>query len=515
MAKRPLTVLAIDADSAFLDQLTRHLQACRSWQVQFLAATAPEEGFALLSRNDADVLFLDHLSKALLRQAREAGFARPVIMLTAPGAPLHAAEMLLAGADDCLPKDRLTPELLRHAIETAQTIHRLREEKARLTEALWAAQKLESVGALAAGMAHDFNILLSALAGTAQVARLKSIGREVQRDLEYMLSLTERMQKQVKGMLAFKKRSCEHRAVMDVRKLLQEASTALATHVPPGVIFTLDLQDAPLSVYGEADLLQQAFFHVCVNALESMPRGGRVTIEARLVDLDPQFALSHPELSVGPHVLVQVTDSGAGIAERDLDHVFEPFYTTKRRSHDAGAGLGLAVVRQNVREHGGVVRLYSQPGHGTTVRIFLPAAQEVDTSVPLLDMLPRGDEGILLVDSNRFIRETTTAVLQRLGYQVYCAETLDECLALCDQFHNAIAGIIASADLPRCSGEMLLREIARTSPGIRVLMALGDAPEGAAEALIARGAAGVIQKPYLLKDLALRLRLALDDGPAE
>jgi signal transduction histidine kinase/ActR/RegA family two-component response regulator len=503
-------VLAIDSDSAFLDVLTQHLHACKSWQVEFVCATEMQEGLQLLSRHRADVLFLDHLSKAMLRQARSAGFERPVIMLTAAGAPLHAAEMLLAGADDCLPKDCLTPELLRHAIETAQTIHRLREEKGRLTQELWKAQKLEAIGGLAAGMAQDFNILLSALAGTAQVARLKSIGREVQRDLEYMLALTDRMQQQVKSMLAFKKRNTENRTVIDARKLLREARNALAPHVQPGVTFKLEIEDTPLSVYGEADLLQQAFFHVCVNALEATPRGGRVTAEARLVDLDPQFALTHPELSVGPHVLVQVSDSGAGISEKDLDHVFEPFYSTKRRQSELGTGLGLSVVRQNVREHGGLVRIFSQPGHGTTVRIFLPAAQEVDTSSPLLDMLPRGDEGILLVDSDAFIRETTSNVLQRLGYRVYCACSLEEALEVCRQFHDDISGVIADSDLPHCHGDTFLREVAKAKPGIRILMAIGQMPGHPAETLMNLGASGVIQKPYLLKDLALRLRMALD-----
>jgi len=390
-------------------------------------------------------------------------------------------------------------------------IERLREEDARLKlqEQLYQAQKMESIGTLAGGVAHDFNNILTGMVGFAELALMELGPRhEIAEYLRHILSLGARARDLVQQLLLFGRPSASERQRCDLHTLLSEFTALLGRTLPEHIEIEVDLPQEALVIEANPSQLQQVLLNIAVNARDAMPTGGRLRIEARSVDVE---APAVPHIQPGRFVRVTLSDTGPGIPPHILPHIFEPFFTTKEVGK--GTGLGLAVAYGIIKAHGGWIDVESELGHGTRFHLYLPAlAPQPLSGEPSLEEgeLPGGHETILLIEDEAIILELGRQMLQSLGYHVLTARDGQEGVALYAAWHSQIDLILLDVVMPRMSGHQAFQQLRRINPKAKILLITGYSPERVAAELLAQGALGVVQKPYGRRELAHAVRRALD-----
>lgn len=513
------TFMVIDDDPGDVEILRRTLEDIPGWESTLLDYNSSEDGRRELARRSVDVIFLDYMLGAetgleVLKEIRSAGDKRPVIVLTGQGDEMIAAALIRAGADDYLVKDNITSDGLRRSIHSVMEQHKLKQEKALLSEQLQQRRKMEAIGTLAGGLAHDFNNMLTAMMGYLDLAIVKAGGREVENDLVYVQKACRQMAELVKRLLSFSRRQPSTQTQVSLQQVLGEAEAVLRHTLPKNIDIIIDLPEEPLLINGNPAMLQQVILNLCINSADAMPNGGLLRISAQKFFVDSRFALAHPEMSKGEYVKLEVQDEGAGIEQRIIDRIFEPFFTTKSLDKEKGTGLGLAVVWENIKEHGGFINVYSEPGLGTTFKVYFPEHQEKiqaeeQDAVPV--GLPKGSENIMVVEDEELIRGLVAEMLQRLGYRVFTASDGVMALETYNEMKNEINGILMDISMPRMGGKECLLHLKKTNPNVRILFASGHDMSHEYEGLMAMGASGIIQKPYRLADLAHRVRDMLDE----
>ncbi len=258
--------------------------------------------------------------------------------------------------------------------------------------------------------------------------------------------------------------------------------------------------------------VEQVLLNLAVNAQHAMPDGGRLLIETSNVSLGSEYMRSHLEVEPGNYVLLTVSDTGTGMEPEVVDRIFEPFFTTKARGE--GTGLGLAMVHGIVSQHGGYIRCYSEPGLGTSFKIYFPISQ----TERLLDMaetreMPAfGTETILLVDDDNRIRDVARAMIEMGGYKVIAASSGEEALEMYAHHKSEIPLVILDLIMPGMGGKKCLEELLRIDPDARVLFASGYSSNGLTVGETGTGARGFIRKPYDAKDILAAIRKVLDKG---
>ncbi len=508
----------IDDDPADVKLLRRHLEAVPEWQVELLPFATWAEARPALARRAVDVIFLDYVLGSetglqALEEFRAGGDERPVIVLTGRGDEQIAAAICRVGADDYLVKRDLSPDLLRRAVGGAVERYRLRGEKALLEAELLQSQKMESVGALAAGIAHDFNNMLTGLMGNLELAAVKVRGREVEGNLDRALAVCQQMAATVQHLLTFSRREAVGREAVNLNRLVEDMGVFLRHAVSQGVVIELDLPPHPVSAVLNGALIQRVLMNLGLNAGDAMPSGGTLTLGLRRETLDAQSAYAQPGLEPGEHVCLWVRDTGVGMDEAVRRRVFEPFFTTKSRDNRKGTGLGLAVVWQNVKTHGGAVTVSSEPGQGSTFRVYLPIGRrgaEPPRPPRASGDLPAGAETVLVVDDDAAVRDLAAAMLQQLGYTVYLAPDGAVAVELYRELAPNVAAVVLDLAMPRMDGREALARLKAIDPGVRVLIASGQDVGREAEHLLAAGAASLLQKPFSRASLARQLRAVLD-----
>ncbi len=264
-------------------------------------------------------------------------------------------------------------------------------------------------------------------------------------------------------------------------------------------------------VNADPSQLDQVLMNLAVNARDAMPEGGRLTIETVNVFLDEEFTRTHLGAKPGEYVLLNISDTGYGMDKETLQHIFEPFFTTKEAGK--GTGLGLAMVYGIVKQHGGYITCYSEPGKGTTFRIYLPVVEmEIDQDVAITGTMPAfGTETILLVDDEEFIRDLGKQILKRSGYTVLTATDGKEALELYKREKEKISLVILDLIMPEMGGKQCLEELLRIDPKARVsFIASGFGASGQTKEAIETGAKGFVSKPYKMKGVLQAVREALD-----
>ncbi|MCX5758935.1 MAG: response regulator [Candidatus Hydrogenedentes bacterium] len=516
MEKR-LTILVIDDSEADLEILRRHIEAVPGWTADVLAFTDPDAGRAEFAQRVVDVMLLDYYLGGqtgldVLRAIRAGGDLRPIIMLTGRGDEEIAVETTRAGASDYLVKSKIQPEMLRRAVENAVAQHALRQEKALLEEELRQSQKMETVGQLAGGIAHDFNNLLTGIMGYVELALMRVQAPDVREDLEQVKDICQRMAELIQRLLSFSRRGVLKYETLDINQIVTDIAMVLKHSIPKNVEIRTELPPHELAVRGSAAMLQQVLLNLCVNGAEAMPDGGRLTIRTKRVLVEPMTQALYPMLALGDYAVVEVQDTGAGIDPKDTERIFEPFFTTKMVSSRKGTGLGLAVAWQNVRLHGGMIKVYSERGHGATFRVYVPFASELAgpiASAPRPEV-PHGTETILLVDDEHPVRNVIGQLLQQLGYKVYTAADGLEAVDLFRRFHQEIVAVLLDLSMPHMGGSDCFDHLIRIDSHARVIFASGHDMQAGSREFLARGAKDVIQKPYQVSDLATRLRTVID-----
>lgn len=397
-------------------------------------------------------------------------------------------------------------------------------EQEKLERQLRQSQRLESLGQLAAGVAHDFNNLLAVILNVTEFARdqidaaVEIDGpdrwRAVQRDLERLEEAATSATRLTRRLLAFGQRDIAQPTAMDVNERVQDLAELLRRTLGERVALTIELAKGLPPVLIDHGQFEQIILNLAVNARDAMPEGGTLTISTADVQVDDDVDLQgQPSIASGRYVQLQVTDSGTGMDPETLDHAFEPFYTTK--APGVGTGLGLAGVYGIVAQSAGRVSIQSEPGHGTSVTVLLPAT-ELSLTAALIQApaSPLGaTETILLVEDYADLREVMAETVQRAGYQVLTASDGPAALKIAEQHSGEIDLLLTDVVLPKMLGTALADQLRARHPGLRVLFMSGYAhpllgAEGTLEPQV-----NLIQKPFMESALLQKLRDVLEAAP--
>jgi len=373
------------------------------------------------------------------------------------------------------------------------------------------AHRLDGVGRLAGGVAHDFNNILSVILGAGELALAEPALLPGTRDhLAEIQAAATRATSLVQQLLQFAKRQPGEARVVSLRNLVNELEPLLRRLVGEGIELALAVGDAPLHVRVDPSQLEQVVMNLAANARDAMPDGGRLVLEARTLRADAPARLGHAGLPDGPCALLAVVDSGTGMPEEVRARALEPFFTTKETGK--GTGLGLSICYGIVKQAGGSVAIESAPGNGTRIEVVLPLAEPPATDAPSVEEppLPRGRESLLLVEDDPAVRRVLEPMLTWLGYRVTAVAGGDEALALLRARPDLAQLLVSDIVMPRMSGVQLAREALELVPGLRVLFVSGHAGKGGVEA---PEWAPLLQKPVTFHSLGHAVRAALDRPP--
>ncbi len=390
---------------------------------------------------------------------------------------------------------------------------RSQEEKDSLQKQLSQAQKMESVGRLAGGVAHDFNNMLGVIMGYAELAQFK-IGPDspLCADLKEISRAAQRSADLTRQLLAFARKQTITPRVLDLNGTVDGMLKMLRRLVGENIEIAWQPGSGIGTVLIDPSQVDQILANLCVNARDAIVDTGRITIETGCATLDQDYCSRHSELIPGEYVLLSLSDDGCGMSPEIQAKIFEPFFTTKEAGK--GTGLGLATVYGIVKQNNGSINVFSDQGHGTTFRIYLPChtgkansrPEEVD--VPVQTAV---GETILLVEDEPFILEMTTQILEMLGYPVVTARTPEEAIRLTLEYKGQIDLLLTDVIMPAMNGRDLAIRIRAIYPGIRCLFMSGYTADIISRHGVLDKGVHFIQKPFLMKDLATRIRETLKD----
>jgi two-component system cell cycle sensor histidine kinase/response regulator CckA len=399
---------------------------------------------------------------------------------------------------------------LTNDIETIVVSVRDVSERHRLEEQLRQTQKMEAIGRLASGVAHDFNNILGVIIGNAQMLmrELPPEGRPRTR-AEQILTASERGVGLTRQLLAFSRRQAVRPTVLDFNETVATISSLLCRLVGEDVSFEFRRQDPLGLVRADRTELEQVLMNLAVNARDAMPHGGRLLVETSNELVDEAFVRGLPDAVAGNYVCVSVSDTGHGMSKEIQHRVFEPFFTTKAAGQ--GTGLGLATVYAIVRRSQGFVHLYSEVGHGTTFRIYLPLVIGDVEPAAGVAVPARGAETLLLMEDDPVLRELIRELLEDNGYRVIVAETLERAL---EAAHGpgALDLLVTDVVMPGLNGRQLADRLKEARPGLRVLYMSGYTAEIVGQRGVIESGAAFISKPFTEETLTQGVRQALD-GP--
>lgn len=358
-------------------------------------------------------------------------------------------------------------------------------------------QRLESVGRLASGIAHDLNNILSpVLLGTDLL--LDSLRNPADRELlDMMKSSAQRGADVLRQLLLFGRGEEESHVVLPLEPLLRDMLKIVAETFPKNVSVQSRVAPDLPAVLGNVTHLHQVLMNLCINARDAMPAGGCLTLDARAETVDADLAKACAAPATGPHVVLEVADTGTGIPPDILDKIFDPFFSTKPAGK--GTGLGLSTVLGLVRSHRGFIRVDSRPGAGTRFRIYLPAAPAEDAAAAptAATALPPGQgEGILVVDDESSARDAVRQVLDRHGYRVFAVSSAAEALALYDRDPARIQLVVTDLMMPGMDGSALLRRLRRNAPDLRAIAMTGGLSRAEMAQALEAESAEFLLKPF-------------------
>jgi PAS domain S-box-containing protein len=393
------------------------------------------------------------------------------------------------------------------SIQDLSERRRAETERTQLESQLRQAQKLEAVGTLASGVAHDFNNILSAILGNVEMARFDLPGSHpVQQCLDEVKKASLRAQGLIRQILAFSRKQPVQKRTISLPPVIQEAASMLRAAAPKLVELRVHLDPDTPPVYADANQIHQVITNLCTNAWQAMEdRPGRIDVTARRVELDGSSTGDDLSLAPGVYACIEVSDTGKGIPPEHLDRIFEPFFTTKPMGR--GTGLGLSVVHGIVRNHRGSIRVSSRPGEGATFTVYLPrASAEVDTTPPFLarteEPLPQGNgQRILFLDDEEQLVFLAKRFLEKIGYRVTAFTRPSDAIEAVDRQPNEFHLAVTDHSMPEMSGIEVAQEWRRRSPALPVVLASGHVTDQLEAAAKAAGVAEVFYKPDSVEGL--------------
>jgi PAS domain S-box-containing protein len=389
-------------------------------------------------------------------------------------------------------------------------------ERRRLEQQSTRNQRIESLGTLASGVAHDLNNILTPIMVSISLLKEQSKDPTLTRLLDNLNAGTQRGAQLVKQILTFGHGVKGERSTVSLREIAREIQQLVREAFPKSIEFEIVAPADLWFVTGDHTQLHQVLLNLAINARDAMPTGGKLTLTFQNHVIDPIYAGLNPEARPGPNVLIQVADTGTGMSREIIDRIFDPFFTTKPTGQ--GTGLGLSTTLGIVKSHGGVITVYSEPGQGSTFKIYLPAnptreqtkQQSVDQSG-----LPLGrNEFILFVDDEEAIRNAVKKTLERFGYRVLTAANGAEAVSIYAARSAEIAVVITDMNMPVMDGPATIIALQSINPRVKIIGSSGLASNGSVAMAASSGVRHFVPKPYTAEKMLHTLRAVLDDAPA-
>jgi len=386
-------------------------------------------------------------------------------------------------------------------------------DRKQLEEQLLQSQKMEAIGQLAGGVAHDFNNMLSVILGYSELIKSKLPAENpLLKDVLEIEKAAIHSRDITRQLLAFSRKQIISPKTIDLNSLITQTQKTLSRLIGEDI----HLRFLPGKNLGEVRFdpsqMDQILVNLAVNARDAMPDGGMLTIETANIYLDEDYCRLHIECRPGHYVLMMMSDDGIGMEKQVLSHIFEPFFTTKEVGK--GTGLGLATVYGIVRQNGGYIEVYSELGQGTTFKIYIPRIMEKDEVKEKSEeaSLVSGSGTVLLVEDDDMVRRMTSAMLKKIGYNVVAAQTPMDALSFCEKEDVCIDILLTDVVMPEMSGKELRDKIKRILPNIKVLFMSGYTADVILHHGVMDDGVYFVQKPFSLNDLARKIRDAVEDG---
>ena len=447
-----------------------------------------------------------------LELLKKSGLDIPFLIVSGSIGEEIAVEAMKLGAADYLFKDRLAR--LGSAVHQALEQVRLRRERRKLEAELIEAQKMEVIGKLAGGVAHDFNNLIAVIMGYSDLMMEKlEPDSPLQKDAQTIRHAAERAAGLTRQLLVFSRKQPVQPVVLDINQVVGDMEKMLGRLIDENVelIFTLGPQVGRLKA--DSGYVGQVLMNLVVNARDAMPNGGKITVETGNATLDQDYARAHPGAAPGDYVMLSVSDTGTGMTDEVKAHLFEAFFTTKPKGK--GTGLGLATCQTIVQQCGGHIAVSSQFGQGATFRVYFPQVQEAiqlsDTTLRKKQPMPRGTETLLVVEDEPAVRHLACQVLRAQGYEVLSATNGQDGLHVARQHKGAaISLVITDVIMPQMGGKVMAEWLSASFPDLKILFTSGYTDDAIAHHGVLDAGVDFLPKPYTPSSLAHKVRAVLD-----
>ncbi|MBW1700194.1 MAG: response regulator [Deltaproteobacteria bacterium] len=414
-------------------------------------------------------------------------------------------------------RDNLEQRVAERTADLKKEIARRMEvakEKERIQAQLFQAQKMEALGLLTGGMAHDFNNILTIILGNAGFS-LEALRKDepLYESINEIKKAGERAASLIRQLLAFSRKEVRSPEVLDLNEMIRGLEKMLRRLIPEDIELVTILEHSLWKIHIDPAQMDQVILNLVINARDAMPEGGTLTIETTNVELDPAYFLKHGvENTPGPYVMLAVTDTGIGMNKEICAKIFDPFFTTKEKG--VGTGLGLATVFGIVRQNEGYIWAYSEPGHGTTMKVYIPRSRETTEPGGKKETRPHevsGTETILVVEDDDAVRKFAVRVLRRLGYQVLEAQNSQEALRVSQEFTGPIHLLLTDVIMPEINGKVLAERLRSQRPEIRTIYMSGYTHNIILQKGILPSDTRYIQKPFTPDSLARKVREAMEN----
>ena len=386
-------------------------------------------------------------------------------------------------------------------------------EKLSLETQLRQSQKMEAIGQLAGGVAHDFNNMLSIILGYGEIVYKELKSDHPHHDpLEQIIRAGNRAKELTRQLLAFSRKQILEVNPVDVNDVMAGFEKLMCRIIGEDIKLELSLTSEPCRVMADISQLEQVFMNLAVNARDAMPDGGTLTIETGLANLDEAYSEKKPEVVSGEYAMISISDTGYGMDKDTLEHIFDPFFTTKEK--DKGTGLGLSTSYGIIKQHGGSLWVYSETEKGTTFKIYLPIYKGPIVSEKRVfaePANPKGWETILLAEDNEQVRQLAVDILKQQGYEVLAANSGDAALAALGSHEGPLHMLLTDVIMPGMNGRELYDQISARFPQVKVLYMSGYTDNLIADRGILDEGVHFIQKPFSVQALAAKVRTVLDE----
>lgn len=376
------------------------------------------------------------------------------------------------------------------------------EEKKNLEEQLFQSQKMESIGRLSGGVAHDFNNILTSIMGYAELLQMQFGDRSTQEGqaVDIIINGAERAADLTQQLLGFARGGKYNPVPLKINEVIKECIKVSEKIFEKNVTVKYQLFENIDTIEADKNQMHQVLTNIIINARDAMPDSGNILISTENVFIDREYVTNHPEFKIGQYIKISISDTGIGMPKVVKDRIFEPFYTTKGQGK--GTGLGLATVYGIIKNHNGYIHVYSEPGIGTTFSIYLPISGKEIIEEQKEQKVLKGDATVLIVDDEENIRVIIQKQLESLGYKVIIAADGKEAVAIVEEKKDEIDLVLLDLIMPNMAGREAFHEIKKIKPDIKVVLVSGFSQNGKASEILREGALGFIQKPFKLYELS-------------